>query len=579
MLKNINEIAKYIVKNDGVGNVLIGVIPIFMYMKQNKDNINENLLRGIISNILKTDISINQIIEVMGGSLTYQKDKILQIYNEVSNEDIKPMPYDDMKIYGFIQYNNHSFKDLHTEIIEYTRAIRLKKSGFSKVNTKFKLNAPEFANYFYSRIEMVCTSPEDFFIYTNSGYSIQIDKDEIARIIYHMMNELSPSIWENKFETQALRAIQLSCKNVGKVNQHRNFMNLNNGMLNLDTFELLPHEFKYYSTLRIDINYNEKATCDRFRKYMEEITCNNKKLEMVLQEILGYCLTGETRAEKAFIFYGKGSNGKSVFAKIMTMIIGKDNVSNIPLRNFSNQFGTETIVDKIVNIATETELDDIRLNTENIKSIASGDSMHIQRKFKKGIDIDPMVKLIFLTNNLPRVNDTTKGFLRKIMIIPFNAEFKINGVQGENKSDNRLIDKLKLEKEGILLYALEGLKRLRKNNFQFTECEIINEQLSQYEEQINPTIEFFEDTLEVCKDECIHRPEVLNRFKEWARQTGREEWSKISSQNLWLMLQQTMAKHGVKYETKKVQGEIKVLNLKFKDKIHVKSLEDFVFEF
>ena len=184
---------------------------------------------------------------------------------------------------------------------------------------------------------------------------------------------------------------------------------------------------------------------------MKQITCGDEKLEMVMQEILGYCLTSETRAEKAFIFYGKGSNGKSVFAKIITMLVGRANVSNIPLREFGVKFGMETIVGKTVNIATETELDDFKLNTENFKSVTSGDSLHIQRKHKTGIDIDPMVKLVFLTNNLPRVNDTTKGFLRKILIVPFNAEFTYDSSNAENRLDNRLIEKLETEKEGILL--------------------------------------------------------------------------------------------------------------------------------
>ena len=78
----------------------------------------------------------------------------------------------------------------------------------------------------------------------------------------------------------------------------------------------------------------------------------------------------------------------------------------------------------------------------------------------------------------------------------------------------------------------------------------------------------------------IHRPEVVSRFKSWASYVGKQEWINISPQKFWVMFEQTMAKNGVKYNTKKVSGNIKVLGIKFKQSnIVEENLDDLIFEF
>lgn len=571
---------KYLTKTDELKKEIAKVLSITRYVMSHKDSMSKDLLKGIITNIVGTVITIDTIIDLMKESNKYTQSDMLDIYEYVVKNNIEPVSYEELESYGLIRSNNLDIENLKKEIEVYTRKLRFDRSGFKKSKVTYTLKPVEFANYFYSRVEIVSISPDDFYVYTIDGVWESVDKDIVSRIITYLINELSTSIWKTSHESQALRAIQMTCTTVPKMDTFRSLMNLSNGMLDLDTFELVEHDKEYYSSVRIDIPYTPNATCNRFRLYMKQITCNDEKLEMVLQEILGYSLTSETRAEKAFIFYGRGSNGKSVFAKIITMLVGRPNVSNIPLREFGVKFGMETIVNKTVNIATETELDDLKLNTENFKSVTSGDSLHVQRKHKTGLDIEPMVKLVFLTNNLPRVNDTTKGFLRKILIVPFNAEFTHDSENSDNRLDNRLMEQLETEKEGILLYALEGLKRLKKNGFKFTESEVINDEIKEYEMEINPTIEFFEDNIEISNGDSIHRPDILSRFKRWASDVGKLEWTNISPQKFWVMFEQTMAKNELKYNTKKVSGNIKVLDLKFKQSnILEENLDDLIFEF
>lgn len=108
-----------------------------------------------------------------------------------------------------------------------------------------------------------------------------------------------------------------------------------------------------------------------------------------------------------------------------------------------------------------------------------------------------------------------------------------NTVKEEDR-DMHLKDKLRSELDAIFLWALEGLKRLKENNYKFSECKSSNDLLKQYEKELNPMILFFEQC--VIKCESTHKENnkiIYNTYREWARANGMEGQAKISVQKFW----------------------------------------------
>lgn len=307
---------------------------------------------------------------------------------------------------------------------------------------------------------------------------------------------------------------------------------------------------KYLSFIQVPFEYNQNAKCELFLKYINDVMEGDKELINVIQEIMGYCLTAETRAEKAFFFYGSGSNGKSLLAKIITELVGKENVSAESLNGMSRQFGLQSIIDKIVNISSENELKDAKgINTENLKAIISGDNLTIDIKYQAPIDYVPICKLIFLINSLPDTTDITHGYFRKIMIIPFNKKF-----EGDEK-DVHLFEKIrKDEMPGILNWAIEGLKRLRSNDYKFTESSAINKLLEQYQEEQNPVIRFVKDMFVVDEESKISRKDIISKYYTWISQQGIDDRNSKSNQKFWKMFQAALDKLNIHVEEKKIKG-------------------------
>ena len=176
------------------------------------------------------------------------------------------------------------------------------------------VNSNAFSTYFLKRVKLVLLGEGAWFLYNRAGYFEAGSDVVVGKLVRDMLNGAVKNIWRSSTSKEILTALKLEAKQVEKLNIHRELLNLENGMLNVDTGELSPHSPKYLSTVRIPYTFDPTASCTRFPQFIREITDNDTQIADLLQELTGYLLTSETRAEKAFLLYGSGSNGKSVFS-------------------------------------------------------------------------------------------------------------------------------------------------------------------------------------------------------------------------------------------------------------------------
>ena len=62
--------------------------------------------------------------------------------------------------------------------------------------------------------------------------------------------------------------------------------------------------------------------CPIFRAFLKKITGDKEELELFIQRMLGYALTGATREHALFFLYGTGANGKSVLTSTVAGVLG-----------------------------------------------------------------------------------------------------------------------------------------------------------------------------------------------------------------------------------------------------------------
>lgn len=243
-------------------------------------------------------------------------------------------------------------------------------------------------------------------------------------------------------------------------------LNCKNGVVDLKSGILIPHNKNLLLNKMVDANYDKDATCDRFLQFMNEVFEGKQEIIEYLQKAFGYSLTGSCREQIMFILTGDGANGKSVLLQIINEIIGDyAAVSNPELlldkKTQSNNLSEVARLKGIrFDVVNELKMGD-KLNESGVKDITSGNNKIVAR-FLYGNEFEFYfkAKIWLATNYDPKIVGVDNGIWRRIVKIPCNRIFK------ENEQDKDLINKLRLEKDGILNWLIQGCQKWQKEGLQ-----------------------------------------------------------------------------------------------------------------
>lgn len=298
-----------------------------------------------------------------------------------------------------------------------------------------------------------------------------------------------------------------------------NLLNLKNGLLDLDTFKLQAHTPKIYTTIQLQVKYEPNAVCPKWEKTVDEIFQGDKNKINILQEFFGLCLTRETKHHKALFCIGDGANGKSTVLETLEAILGVKNYSAIPLERFDNTHYLANLHGKLANISIETKVKS-SIYDSTFKAIVSGDAIHADHKFGHPFMFNPFCKLIFALNDMPRVDDKTSAFFRRLIILRFNRTFL--DIQQNKNLDIELLSEL----DGIFLWALKGLDRLRKRDRFEEDAEILSE-IDEYKRENNNVLVFVEDECKLDAPLSISKDRLYADYSVWCERSGYKALSKL----------------------------------------------------
>lgn len=287
-------------------------------------------------------------------------------------------------------------------------------------------------------------------------------------------------------------------------------INLQNGVYAFKEKTLYPHTQKYISINQLNCSYVLNAECPIFLEYLNDIVKDSETI-LLLQEVFGYLLIPETYAQKCFIIVGPGNTGKSTFLKTIQLVIGNKNISFVPMQKLSDRFSTAELFGKLVNICPDLPTTVIR-DTGVFKIITGEDTVMAEKKYESAFTFSNKARLIFSCNRLPDSFDKSDAFFNRLIIIPFNNKI--------DKIDPYLGEKIEKEKEGILLWALDGLSRLINNNFIFTENQITNQMLDNYILQQQNIRYFVSEVCSLSEGLSVGSFDLYKRYEKFCNERG-----------------------------------------------------------
>lgn len=288
-------------------------------------------------------------------------------------------------------------------------------------------------------------------------------------------------------------------------------LNLENGLLNIKTFEFTSHIPDLLTTIRIPLRYDINATCPTIEKFISEVVYpEHVKL---IKEMIGYCLYHDYTYQNWFLLHGEGENGKSKLLSLIGKFLGEENISSIGLQDLNQRFAPVNLYAKSANVVADLSDGDLK-RTARLKQLTGGDLITAEPKFKNAFTYFNFAKLIYSCNKVPLTEDKTRAFFRRVIFIPFPNTFVI----GKN-ADERILDKLTTKEElsGLLNVAIDGLKYITENGgFSGYLTPEENEEL--YERASNPVYGFFYDCCEVDVEKYVVKIELYDAFSEYCKE-------------------------------------------------------------
>ena len=244
---------------------------------------------------------------------------------------------------------------------------------------------------------------------------------------------------------------------------------------------------------------------------------HDTKSVCLLQEWMGYLLTPNTRYQKMLYLIGPPRSGKGTIARVINGMIGDDNCDSPTLSRLENSFSLLGMMGKLVAIFADAKIGakaDTSQIIERLLSITGEDRQTIDRKHKDAFTGKVSARLMVIANEPPKLRDSSNALMSRILPLRMTNSFVEN-------EDNTLTDRLMGELPGILLWAIEGWKRLRSQG-KFTVPESSKEMIADLRGITSPILRFIEEECTTGDDYECPVGELYERWKQWIEQTGRK---------------------------------------------------------
>jgi P4 family phage/plasmid primase-like protien len=294
-----------------------------------------------------------------------------------------------------------------------------------------------------------------------------------------------------------------------------------NGLLYLPDFAdgepaLIPATPRLFTPAALDFAFDEHAPPPlRWLDFLAELWGDDQQSIDALQEWFGYFLVPDTRQQKMFWIIGPKRSGKGTIARVAVSLIGNHNVCSPTLSSLAGNFGLQNLLGKTLAIISDARLSgrtDQAVVTERLLSITGEDYQDVDRKHKSQVNLKLLTRMMVLSNELPRLHDASGALSSRMIILRTSKSF-----YGEENIN--LTEQLLAERPGILLWAIEGWKRLQARG-KFLQPTSGAELREQMDDLASPVGAFLKDRCEFGPDLEEPTKSLYAGYQAWMLANG-----------------------------------------------------------
>lgn len=315
-------------------------------------------------------------------------------------------------------------------------------------------------------------------------------------------------------ETQHLEGIPVL---TDEMDCYSDYLNCQNGIINLRTGELLPHDGAFMMTRISYAEYDQSGKApEMWLSFLNDVTNGDKELQDYLQKCVGYSLSGSIREQCAFFLYGIGNNGKSTFLDTISDLLGSyaSNVQPDTIMLKKNDSGVNSDIARLKStrfVTSEEPTEGVRLNEGLVKQLTGGGKVTCRFLYGDEFEYEPEFKIWIGTNHKPVIRGTDVGIWRRIRLIPFEVNIP------KEKVDKNLKWKLRKELPQILAWAVQGCIKWQKEGLELPSC--VENATKEYKAEMDVLESFVESCISIdyTTRDVVPFQELFSIYSAWAK--------------------------------------------------------------
>lgn len=291
-------------------------------------------------------------------------------------------------------------------------------------------------------------------------------------------------------------------------------LNVRNGTMRLGRWEWREPNPEDLLTKQTEAAFDLTAEAPTFDAFLERAV-PDPAVRDYLQRCVGYSLLGLVREHVGFILHGPTASGKSTFLEAVAFALG-DYAQVAPssvvtgkggeIRNDQARLDGARFV-----IVSETD-EGTPLQSADFKRLTGGDTIVARYLYAEHFEFDPTHTLWVSTNHLPDADGADAALWRRIKVIHFPNQTPAH------EQDPVLKERLRLEADGILRWALDGLTGYLERGL--SEPQVVRHFTEKYRRESDPVGLFIEEKCVVDNEFDVAAGDLYDAYRMWVQRRG-----------------------------------------------------------
>jgi P4 family phage/plasmid primase-like protien len=276
---------------------------------------------------------------------------------------------------------------------------------------------------------------------------------------------------------------------------------------------------RFFNTYSLDFNFSLDAPLPvEWLKFLGLLWDDDPESIDTLQEWFGYCLAPDTSQQKILSLIGPKRAGKDTIARVLTNLVGAENTAGPTLAGLSSDFGLSPLIGKPLAIVSDARISgrtDAGIIVERLLTISGEGRVDIDRKYQEAWTGKLPTRFVLISNELPRLIDASGALVSRLILLRLTRSFY-------GREDKGLFNRLVPELPGILLWSIEGWRRLNERG-RFIQPASGLELIESLEELSSPVLAFGRERCEFGPGHEVECGALFDAWKEWCTSAGRKE--------------------------------------------------------